>query len=72
MSKNLNSIDADLASASGTLLEVEDNFLDAERALETVTAAIGTVREQFSKIASDLNRAERGIDKDSRNLPRNR
>ena len=63
MSKNLNSIDADLASASGTLLEVEDNFLDAERALETVTAAIGTVREQSSQIASDLNRAERGIDR---------
>ena len=63
MSKNLHSIDADLATSSGALLEVEDKFREAERALTNVTSAIGTVREQVAQIASDLNRAERGIDR---------
>ncbi len=63
MGKNLHSLQADLETSSGALTEVEDGLRDAERALVTVTSAIGTVREQVVRIAADLSRAERGIDR---------
>ena len=63
MNKNLYSIDANMEITSSTLVEIEDELRDAERALVNVTSAIGTVREQFAQIASDLNRAERGLER---------
>jgi hypothetical protein len=61
--KNLFSIDASMEIGSGALLQVEDDLRDAERTLMNVTNSIGTVREQLAKIASDLNRAERSIER---------
>jgi hypothetical protein len=63
MKKNLQSIDAGAEIKLGVLIETEDQLRDAERALLTVTSAIGTVREQFAQIASDLNRAERQLER---------
>ncbi len=63
MNRNVQSIDASMEISANALSEVEDELRDAERALVNVTSAIGTVREQVARIASDLNRAERGIER---------
>jgi DNA repair exonuclease SbcCD ATPase subunit len=62
MRKNVDSIDSDIATTSSALFEVEDELRDAERTLTNVTNAVGAVREQIAQVASELNRAERGID----------
>jgi DNA repair exonuclease SbcCD ATPase subunit len=63
MRRNLHSIKANLDIKSSTLVEVEDELRDAERALINVTSSVGTLREQVARIASDLNRAERGVER---------
>ena len=63
MNKNLHSLEATLTTSTGALLEVDSQLRDAERALLTVTAAIGTVREQVVQTAADLTSAERAMDR---------
>jgi DNA repair exonuclease SbcCD ATPase subunit len=63
MKRNVDSIDSDIATTSSTLFDVEDELREAERTLTNVTSAVGAVREQIAQIASELNRAERGIDR---------
>jgi DNA repair exonuclease SbcCD ATPase subunit len=63
MSKNLQSLEASLTTTTSALTEIDVELRDAERALVTVTAAIGTVREQVAQIAADLTGAEKAIDR---------
>ena len=61
--RNISSIEASLGKLTAELTAVSTEFLEAERALLTVTASIGTVREQLAKTAADLAAVERSIDR---------
>lgn len=63
MRKGVESIEDGLITTRAALDEVDRELRDAERALVTVTSAIGTVREQLAKTASDLIATERDIDR---------
>lgn len=61
--KNLHSLEDSLTTTSGVLMNIDENFRDAERALITVTAAVGTVREQVAQTGAELAATEREIDR---------
>lgn len=63
MKKNLQSLDADLTSTSAQLLRLDEELRSAERTLMTITAAVGTVREQLAKTAADLTATENERDR---------
>ncbi len=63
MRKGVESIADGLTTTRASVDGVDDKLRDAERALMTVTAAVGTVREQLAKTASDLIATERDIDR---------
>lgn len=59
---NIQSLESELASFEHKLSVVDAQLLSADRALESVNRAVGTARERFAKIASDLASAERKLD----------
>jgi hypothetical protein len=63
MRKGVESIEDGLITTRAAMEDVDRELRDAERALVTVTSAIGTVREQLAKTASDLIDTERDIDR---------
>lgn len=63
MKTSLQSLDANLTSIGGEQVLLDDKLRRAERALMTVTQAIGTVREQLAKIAEDLTATENERDR---------
>lgn len=63
LKRNIAAIDADLGRLTSELTLISTEFLEAERALITVTSSIGTVREQLAQIAADLAAVERSIDR---------
>lgn len=63
MSKNSHAIEARLTTTQAEITRVDGELRDAERALETVNAAVGTVREQLAKTVADLTAVERAIDR---------
>ena len=62
MLSNVQSLQARLATTDAELTRVDGELRDFERSLVTVTAAIGTVREQIAKTAADLTAVERATD----------
>ena len=63
MGKNYRSLQSSLEATHARLQEVVSLLRDAERSLVTVTAAVGTEREQLAKRAADLAGAERELDR---------
>ena len=63
MRRNLQSLDANAEISNVALVETEDELRAADRSLMNVTNAIGTAREKFVQIASDLNKTERRIER---------
>ena len=63
MGKNYRSLQSSLEATQARLQEVDSLLRDAERSLVTVTAAVGTQREQLAKRAADLAGAERELDR---------
>jgi DNA repair exonuclease SbcCD ATPase subunit len=63
MRKGLESIEDGLKTSRSALDDVDAELREAERALITVTEAIGTVREQLAQTAADLTATEREIDR---------
>jgi hypothetical protein len=62
MKSNLHAIEGRLSATLAQIEQVDAELRDSERALLTVTAAIGSVREQLAKTAADLTSAERMLD----------
>lgn len=63
INQNLKATGERLAAIRAETGRVESDFRDAERALLTVTEAVGTVREQLAQTATNLSEAEREIDR---------
>ncbi len=63
MNKNLRSFQETIGSGNGALVDLDVELREAERALLTVTNAIGTVREQVAQTAANLTAAEREVDR---------
>ncbi len=63
MRKNLDSCIRRMSAVEDEARRVELDFREAERALTTVTAAVGTVREQLAQTAATLAATEREIDR---------
>ena len=63
MGKNYRSLQSSLEATQARLQEVDSLLRDAERSLVTVTAAVGTQREQLAQRAADLAGAERELDR---------
>ncbi|HYR88475.1 MAG TPA: hypothetical protein VE422_30630 [Terriglobia bacterium] len=63
MIKNTRSIEAELKGSSHAIAELDMALRDAERVLITVTAAMGTEREQVAQIAGELGSTERDLDR---------
>ena len=63
MGRNQESLESSLVTLQAELSEVDSSLRHAERSLLTVTAAVGTTREQLAKTASDLAAAEREADR---------
>ena len=63
VASNINSVDDQILRIVAELADVESRLLDAERALAAVNQAVGSVREQLTKAATDLIAVEREIDK---------
>lgn len=63
MIKNVRSIEAELKGSSHAMAELDMGLRDAERILVTVTAAMGTEREQVAQIAGELSSTERDLDR---------
>jgi hypothetical protein len=62
MKSNLQAIAARLTGTQAATMRLDGELRDAERALMTVTEAVGTVREQLAKAAADLSSIERALD----------
>jgi len=60
---NIDAVDDQILRVVAELADVESKLLDAERALVAVNQAVGSVREQITKAATDLIAVEREIDK---------
>jgi outer membrane murein-binding lipoprotein Lpp len=63
MRKNQASIDVNMEISGDSLLQVDDELRDAGCALVAVNNSVDTMREQIAKIASDLHRANRRIER---------
>lgn len=63
MVRNARSIEASLRTAQASMLTLDTELREAERALMSVTAAVGAEREQIAKIVGDLASVERQIDR---------
>ena len=61
--KNVYAISTRFTGVRAELARVEIDFREAERALVTVTAAVGTVREQLAQTAAQLSSTERKIER---------
>jgi DNA repair exonuclease SbcCD ATPase subunit len=61
--KNLEALSARMIGVQAELNRLESDFRDAERALVTVTDAVGTVREQLARTAANLSATERQIER---------
>jgi len=61
--KNLQAITQIVQVTRGALSEIDSKLHEAERALITVTEAVGTVREQIADTAAGLAAVEREIDR---------
>lgn len=62
MNSNVQSIEARLITTQAEFVRVDAELRDFERSLTTVTAAIGSVREQLARTAANLTAVERRID----------
>lgn len=63
VASNIDSVDDQILRIVAELGEVEGRLSDAERALAAVNQAVGSVREQLTKAATDLIAVEREIDR---------
>lgn len=63
INKNVVSLEARLSAIRSEGARLEADFRDAERTLATVTAAVGTVREQLAQTAAKLSATERELDR---------
>jgi hypothetical protein len=63
VASNIDSVDDQILRIVAELADVESHLVDAERALAAVNQAVGSVREQLTKAATDLIAVEREIDK---------
>jgi hypothetical protein len=62
---NAQSAETQTTRIAAELSRVDEQFQSAERALASVNAAVGSIREQLAKLATDLASAEREIDKNA-------
>jgi hypothetical protein len=63
MKNNLDALAASIRTKTGEIGGLDERLRDAERALTTVTDAVGTVREQLANRAAELSAAERELDR---------
>lgn len=63
MRKNVDSLDASIKLTGANISEVDSQIRDADRALTTLTNAVGPVREQLAATASSLAAAERELER---------
>jgi hypothetical protein len=63
MVRNVRSIESELKSSRTAMSQLDTELREAERVLVTVTAAMGTEREQVAQIAGELGGVEREIDR---------
>jgi len=63
MLKNRESLSANMKTTFAGMAQIDSELRDAEKALATVTSAVGPVREQLAATASELAAAERELDK---------
>jgi len=60
---NQEALSGNVKGAIATIAQVDSDLRDAERALKTVTSAVGPVREQIAATAAELSGAERELDR---------
>ena len=63
MIKNRESISANIKTTTAVAAQIDMELRDAERALTTVTSAVGPLREQLAATAAELTVAERESDR---------
>jgi predicted nucleic acid-binding Zn-ribbon protein len=63
MRRNVDSLSANIRAMSSNIAEIDNQLRDAERALMTLTSAVGPVREQLAATASSLTSAEREFER---------
>jgi hypothetical protein len=63
MKRNIESLAANVQSTTATIAQVDSELRDADRALITLTSAVGPVREQLAATASGLTAAERELER---------
>lgn len=63
MRKSLRALASSIVAVVSEIERLEAEFREAERALATVTSAVGPVRERLAEIASRLTAVEREIDR---------
>ena len=61
--RNQEALSASVKAAIASIAHVDSELRDAERALSTVTSAVGPVREQIAATAAELSAAERELDR---------
>jgi hypothetical protein len=61
--RNVEALTQRIVGLQAELARTDDDFRSAERALATVTAAVGTVREQLAGTAANLSATERRLDR---------
>ena len=57
--RNQEALSANVKTAVASIAHVDSELRDAEKALRTVTSAVGPVREQIADTAAELSAAER-------------
>ena len=63
ISRNQESLSANVKTTLAAMGKVDSDLRDAEKALRTVTSAVGPVREQIATTAAELSAAERDLDR---------
>lgn len=61
--RNQEALSANVKAAIASITHVDSELRDAEKALRTVTDAVGPVREQIANTAAELSAAERELDR---------
>ena len=61
--RNQEALSANVKTAVASIAHVDSELRDAEKALRTVTSAVGPVREQIANTAAELSAAERELDR---------